>query len=184
MMPIYLVLSLLVLLFSGWPIFYTQKRVGYRGRVFKIYKFRTMINGAETMQKEYLYLNEADGPVFKIRNDPRLTEIGQFLSHSGLDELPQFFNVLKGDMNIVGPRPLPVREEEKISKFYKTKRESVMPGILSPWVIDGYHRLAFNEWMESDIDYVTKKSFRYDLKISIKGGVFLMKLIFSEIAKL
>jgi lipopolysaccharide/colanic/teichoic acid biosynthesis glycosyltransferase len=180
LLPVYLFLSFLVILFSGWPAFYVQKRIGFKGKVFKIYKFRTMINGAEEKQKSLRRMNEVDGPVFKIRNDPRLTGVGKFLSHSGLDELPQLFNVLKGDMNLVGPRPLPVSEAEKISKKYKFKRERVRPGMLSPWILDGYHRLSFDAWMKSDMDYIKSKSFIYDLKISCKSIFFLMRLFFES----
>lgn len=181
LLPVYLILSVLIYLFSGWPVFYVQKRVGLEGRVFKIYKFRTMVNGAEVKQKDLRKINEVDGPVFKIRNDPRLTGIGKFLSHSGLDELPQFFNVLKGDMNLIGPRPLPVSEAEKIGKKYKSKREKVRPGILSPWILNGYHRLPFDEWMKSDISYIKKKSLIYDLRISFRSIFFFFRLILETI---
>jgi lipopolysaccharide/colanic/teichoic acid biosynthesis glycosyltransferase len=180
LLPVYLFLSFLVILFSGWPVFYTQERIGLNGERFRIYKFRTMVKGADRKQGKLKNANEANGPVFKIRNDPRLTKIGKFLSHSGLDELPQLFNVLKGDMNLVGPRPLPVSEAGKISKKYKFKREMVRPGILSPWLLDGYHRLSFDTWMKSDLDYVKNKSFIYDLKISYKSIFFLMRLFFES----
>ena len=181
LLPVYVFLSLLIFLSSGWPVFFVQKRVGKDGLVFQIYKFRTMINGAEKKQIGLKKVNEADGPVFKIRNDPRYTKIGKFLSHSGLDELPQLFNVLKGEMNFIGPRPLPVEEEKKINKKYRKKRSSVKPGILSPWVLNGYHKLPFNEWMKSDLDYVKNESFIYDMKIVGKSAIFLIKLFFETI---
>lgn len=140
-----------------------------------------MVDNAEDDQQRLRYLNEADGPVFKIRNDPRFTGIGKFLSHSGLDELPQIFNVLKGDMNLVGPRPLPVLEAEKIKKVFRTKRESVKPGILSPWILSGYHRLSFDDWMRSDIAYIDQRSFINDLGIFLKSFLFSIKLFFKTI---
>lgn len=182
--PVYLVLSLLIWFFSGWPIFYSQYRIGLNGKKFKLFKFRTMINNAEIKQKELNHLNEADGPVFKIRNDPRLTNIGRFLSHSGLDELPQLFNILKGEMNFVGPRPLPVFEANKIDNKYRLERESVKPGLLSPWILDGYHRLSFSKWMENDIVYIRNKSFIYDLKIFLKLFLFSFKLFLSALKEI
>lgn len=181
LLPVYLILSLLILCFSGLPIFYRQYRTGLNGKKFEIYKFRTMVKNAEGDQQRLSYLNEADGPVFKIRNDPRLTGVGKFLSHSGLDELPQIFNVLKGDMNLVGPRPLPVSEAKKIKKEVRVKRESIKPGVLSPWILNGYHRLSFDNWMESDVMYVEDKSFFFDLKIFLKSFLFLVKLFFKTI---
>ncbi|MCX8009369.1 MAG: sugar transferase [Patescibacteria group bacterium] len=100
--------------------------------------------------------NEADGPVFKIHNDPRLTKFGAFLYHTGLDEIPQLFNVLFGTMAIIGPRPLPVEEARKLKPWQK-QRECVLPGIISPWILDGYHKNTFNEWMESNIEYTQKQ---------------------------
>jgi len=178
LLPVYLVLSLLIFCLSGSPIFFVQDRVGLNGKKFKIFKFRTMISNAEKYQQKLSYLNEADDPVFKIKNDPRLTGIGKFLSHSGLDELPQFFNILKGEMNLIGPRPLPVSEANKIDVKYKTQRESVKPGLLSPWILDGYHRLSFDEWMKNDIFYIKNKSFVYDFKIFLRLFLFSFKLFF------
>lgn len=140
--------------------------------------------GADKEQEKLRKLNEADGPVFKIKNDPRFTKAGVFLSHSGLDELPQFFNVFLGDMEIIGPRPLPVREALKVPEKYKSKRESVLPGIISPWVVDGYHNLTFQEWMESDLKYINNKSFLYDVNIFLKGILIFGKLIAEEIKKI
>ena len=183
-LPIYLILSLLILCFSGLPIFYKQYRTGLNGKKFKIYKFRTMVNGAEKDQQKLKYLNEADGPVFKIRNDPRLTNIGKFLSHSGLDELPQIFNILKGDMNLIGPRPLPVSEAKKIKKDVRTKRESVKPGILSPWILEGCHQLSFDDWMKSDISYIKNRSLKNDLNILFRSFLFAIRLLVRTIKEL
>ena len=184
MWPVFLIIGLLVWLFSGWPVLYFQKRSGLKGREFWIIKFRTMRVDADKNKKRCEYLNEADGPVFKIRNDPRLTGIGRFLSHSGLDELPQLINVVKGEMEIVGPRPLPVEESKKILRKYLSVRESVKPGIISLWVLGGYHRVSFEEWMKSDVEYVKHKSDWGDGVIVIRGVGMLLKLVMVETGKL
>lgn len=177
------VLALLVWVFSGWPIFYCQNRMGYKGKIFKIIKFRTMQRDADLIKEKYRQLNEADGPVFKIRNDPRLTRIGKFLFHSGLDEMPQFVNMIRGEMVLVGPRPLPVEEEVNVSREY-LKRELVKPGIMSPWVLDGYHKMKFEDWMKSDLEYVNNKSLRNDLIIVIRGCGLMGRLFFKEMKQL
>ncbi len=114
-LPFSVIVAVCIVLFSGPPILFCQKRIGLRGKPFLMYKFRTMDIGAETVKRRMVHLNEADGPVFKIRNDPRFTPIGRFLSHTGLDELPQLINVLKGEMALIGPRPLPVDEAKKLT---------------------------------------------------------------------
>ncbi|MBU1117980.1 sugar transferase [Patescibacteria group bacterium] len=179
-LPLMVVIALLVWIFSGWPIFFCQKRVGFRGKIFNIIKFRTMRRDAELLKKAYRQLNEADGPVFKIRNDPRLTRVGKFLFHSGLDEMPQFINMIKGEMVLVGPRPLPVEEERKIGKKYM-KREEVRPGIVSPWILSGYHKMKFEDWMESDLGYVKNKSLWGDFKIVLRSCGLMGKLLIREL---
>lgn len=181
LLPLFLVLMLLIILFSGWPIFFIQKRVGLEGKFFDMYKFRTMRIGAEEEQRNFKDLNEANGPVFKIKNDPRFTSIGKFLCHSGLDELPQFVNILKGEMSLIGPRPLPVIEEKRIPLEYRECRKSVLPGIISVWVVNGYHRMEFNEWMRSDITYIETKSVAKDVVLLIKGGCLIFKLLIVEV---
>lgn len=179
-MPLLLFIALLILLSSGLPILYVQERVGQNERKFKMFKFRTMIRGADKLQLAYEEKNEVDGPAFKIRNDPRFTKIGKFLSHTGLDEIPQLFNILKGEMEFVGPRPLPTYEYYQIDLEYK-KRSLVKPGILSPWVINGYHENTFSDWMESDLKYVKEKSWKYDLEILLKGVGLIFVLLEKEI---
>lgn len=137
--------------------------------------------GAEKEQKKLLPLNEADGPVFKIHNDPRHTRIGRFLFHTGLDELPQLVNVLKGEMAVVGPRPLPVGEEIKIAEKYQSVRRLVKPGLVSPWIVNGYHKMKFEDWMKSDVDYVAKKSVCGDAGLLAKSIFFVVRLIWKEI---
>lgn len=135
-----------------------------------------MIINAENLKHKITNLNEADGPVFKIRNDPRYTRIGKFLSHTGLDEMPQLVNIIKGEMDFVGPRPLPVKEAEKIPKKFE-KRFSVLPGMTSPWIVRGAHSLTFDQWMKLDLDYVDKKIFLYDIQIFFETLKIVILLI-------
>lgn len=174
--PISLFISLIIKLTSDGSVLFFQKRSGKNGKVFKIIKFRTMISGADKFQKKYKDLNESDGPVFKIRNDPRFTTFGKILSNTGLDELPQFINVLKGDMSIVGPRPLPVEEAGKLSITQKI-RESINPGITSNWVVQGSHKMKFNEWMKLDCEYVRSASFFSDISIMLQTVLLIVHFI-------
>jgi len=133
-----------------------------------------MAQGAEKIQSKYLHLNEASGPVFKIRNDPRYTKIGKRLSRYGLDELPQLINIIKGDMSFVGPRPFPVEEANKIPKKYD-KRFSVLPGITSSWVVSGGHKMTFDKWMELDLYDISHKSYVYNFTIILKTVLLLLR---------
>ncbi len=159
---------------------FSQQRLGRARKPFTIYKFRTMIDGAETLQNQYRARNEADGPVFKIYDDPRFTKIGRFLSHTGLDELPQMINVLKGEMALVGPRPLPVKEALAIPEKYQA-RFSVLPGMTSLWTIRGAHRLNFRQWMELDLEYVKNKSWWNDLMILLVTIKLIVRLLVRHI---
>lgn len=164
LLPLFFVLFILVKVTSSGPFIFRQKRMGKDRKIFTLYKIRTMIKDADWQKKRYLHLNEADGPVFKIRNDPRFTRVGKFLTHTGLDELPQLINIVKGEMSFVGSRPLPVDEAKKIPVKY-AKRFSVLPGMTSLWVIRGSHALSFRKWMESDLEYIDRKSVWLDIKI-------------------
>lgn len=135
--------------------------------------------GSEQLRNSYLSKNEADGPVFKIYNDPRYYPFGKFLSHTGLDELPQLWNVLKGEMALIGPRPLP-EYEANILTIQQKKRLTIQPGIISPWVLEGYHSKPFAHWMKSDLDYIKKKSFIYDIRLSMRMVPYLVNLILRE----
>ena len=179
--PLFILLSLLLLVSEGWPIFFIQRRTGKMGISFWMVKFRTMRVGAEKDQKKWQYLNEADGPVFKIHDDPRHTKIGRFFFHTGLDELPQLINILRGEMAVVGPRPLPVDEEAKICKKYQSIRREVKPGLVSPWIVDGYHQMEFENWMRSDVDYVKRKSLFYDGYLLGKSVFLVCRLISREV---
>ncbi len=170
--PIYIFIFFLIFTISGRPIIFLQKRIGKKGVKFQLLKFRTMQLNASKKQFLYKNLNEADGPVFKIFNDPRFTKIGKILSRTGVDELPQLINVLKGEMSLVGPRPLPVNEARKLTKSQKI-RELVKPGIVSTWVTNGSHKLKFIEWMKLDKEYVENATLWVDLKV-IKDSFFLI----------
>lgn len=163
-------------LLSGFKVLFIQKRVGIDGKIFRMIKFRTMELNAEKSKFKYLKLNQADGPVFKIHDDPRFTKIGKILSRSGMDELPQFFNILKGEMSLVGPRPLPVDEADKLTKNQKI-REMVKPGIISTWVTHGSHKLNFRQWMKLDKEYVENATFLTDLKVIKDSAVLITKNI-------
>jgi lipopolysaccharide/colanic/teichoic acid biosynthesis glycosyltransferase len=180
--PFMVVIAILIAISSGLPIVFTQKRIGKNGQPFTMYKFRTMVVNAEQKKKSLYKYNEASGPVFKIRNDPRFTPIGKWLSHTGLDELPQLVNVLKGNMQLIGPRPLPVLEAQQLKPWQK-ERQITKPGIISPWVLDGYHKKTFDEWMRSDIAYIHRKSFFFDVQIFFSSVWFMIRLISHECCK-
>lgn len=166
LIPVFIILFLAVRVTSAGPFIFKQKRMGKNKKVFTMYKIRTMVEKAETQKTKLKNQNEADGPVFKIRNDPRYTKLGKYLAHTALDELPQLINVTRGEMSFVGPRPMPLYEAREIPKKYH-KRFSVLPGMTSSWIVAGAHKLSFERWMELDLEYVKKQSFWYDLKILI-----------------
>lgn len=166
-LPLWLILPLIIRLESPGPAFYSQTRVGRNGRLFRLFKFRSMVKDAEAMQQSLLQLNEMDGPVFKVKNDPRITRIGRFLRRTSLDEFPQFFNVLMGDMSLVGPRP-PLPEEVSHYGDAQRKRLSIKPGITCLWQISGRNEIKFDEWMRLDLQYIDHWSLLLDLKILFK----------------
>lgn len=166
--PVMLLAALSIKLTSRGPIFFAQKRVGHNKREFMIYKFRTMVVDAEKEMERLQHLNEVSGPVFKIKRDPRITPIGRFLRKTSIDELPQLFNVLKGDMSLVGPRPLPVRDYQGFSEDWHRRRFTVRPGITCLWQVNGRTSIAFEQWMELDMQYIDKWSLWLDLKILAK----------------
>jgi lipopolysaccharide/colanic/teichoic acid biosynthesis glycosyltransferase len=179
-LPLWIIFYFLIEITSKGPFLFKQKRLGKDKKPFFIYKFRTMAENAENLKSEIYHLNEVDGPVFKIYNDPRYTKIGRFLSHTGLDELPQLINIIKGEMSFVGPRPLPINEARQIPKKYQ-KRFSVLPGITSPWILQGAHKLSFEEWMESDLVYIKNKSLGYDFMILGKSFLLVLTFIFKKV---
>lgn len=172
--PLLIVLYIIVRLGSPGPFLFSQKRMGKDNVPFWIYKIRTMGEGADKLQSRLKKLNEADGPVFKIRHDPRYTRVGAFLSHSALDELPQLINILKGEMAFVGPRPLPIQEAIGVPLKYK-KRFTVLPGMTSAWIVQGAHGLSFRKWMELDCEYVRHNSPYQDMIILLKTGLVVVR---------
>jgi lipopolysaccharide/colanic/teichoic acid biosynthesis glycosyltransferase len=174
--PVFFILYILIKLTSQGPFFFKQLRVGKNKKPFLIYKIRTMVENAEDLKEKIKHLNQADGPVFKVYDDPRFTKIGRFLAKIGIDELPQLINIVKGQMSFVGPRPFPLDEAKKIPKKYE-KRFLVLPGIFSSWVAYGAFHNDFKKWMELDLKDVENKSFWYDLKIVIRSVGFVLKLI-------
>jgi lipopolysaccharide/colanic/teichoic acid biosynthesis glycosyltransferase len=149
-------------------VFFLQERVGLNKRRFRLVKFRTMVVDAEQRLAGLESMNEVSGPVFKIKKDPRVTPIGRLLRKSSLDELPQLINVLKGDMSLVGPRPLAVRDYRGITKDWQRRRLSVMPGITCLWQVQGRSSIPFEQWMELDLQYIDNWSLLLDLKICLK----------------
>ena len=172
--PLFFIIAVLIKIDSKGPIFFLQKRCGMDGREFYMYKFRTMVKDAEFLKKELK--NEMDGPMFKMKNDPRVTQTGKFLRKWSLDELPQLLNVLKGDMSLVGPRPL--ANEEMAGDNNNTWREirlSVKPGVTGLWQIMGRTSGKFSDWVNYDIEYVQKRSLVMDLKILIMTAITVLR---------
>jgi len=166
--PLYIFIALLIKTASKGPIFFKQVRVGLRGREFVLYKFRTMVDNAEALKEDLYRFNEMDGPTFKMTDDPRITKVGKFLRKTGLDELPQFFNILLGDMSIVGPRP-PVPEEVKNYERWQLRRLSMKPGITCSWQIsENRNDISFDDWMRMDMEYIDNWSLKLDFVIILK----------------
>jgi exopolysaccharide biosynthesis polyprenyl glycosylphosphotransferase len=166
-LPMFPLIALLVKLDSPGSVFFAQKRVGRNGRLFTCYKFRSMVADAETQKCKLAALNEASGPAFKIRADPRITAIGSFLRRSSLDEMPQLFNVLMGQMSVVGPRPQIPAEVELYEPWHRG-RLAVKPGITCLWQISGRSQVGFDEWMRLDLEYIRRRSLRTDLFILLR----------------
>jgi exopolysaccharide biosynthesis polyprenyl glycosylphosphotransferase len=166
--PLMFAIAAIIKLSSSGPAMFVQQRVGLNKRRFSFYKFRTMVADAEKRLPDLEQRNEVSGPVFKIRHDPRVTRIGRFLRRSSLDELPQLFNVLKGDMSLVGPRPLAVRDYRGISEDWHRRRLSVRPGITCLWQVQGRNSIPFDRWMELDLEYIDNWSLWLDCKILLR----------------
>jgi len=159
--------AIAIRLTSPGPILFRQKRSGLHGRQFTMYKFRSMIDNAEMLRAELEAFNEMSGPVFKIKQDPRVTPIGKFLRKTSIDELPQLWNVLMGDMSLVGPRPLPVIETEAFDPWHR-RRLSVKPGLTCLWQISGRSKIGFDQWIKLDLEYIDNWSLALDLKILLR----------------
>jgi exopolysaccharide biosynthesis polyprenyl glycosylphosphotransferase len=166
--PLMIAIAVAIKVTSPGPAFFSQERYGLHKRRFRMYKFRTMVPGAEKQQAEMESCNEAQGPVFKIRNDPRITSIGWMLRRTSLDELPQFFNVLRGEMSLVGPRPLPKRDVSKFDDASLMRRFSVKPGLTCLWQINGRSNTDFDHWIVLDLKYIDEWSLGLDFKIFVR----------------
>ncbi|MCP4310798.1 MAG: sugar transferase [Bacteroidetes bacterium] len=168
LLPVFLSLGLIIKIGSKGPVFFKQERIGLRGRKFKLFKFRTMVVDAEAQLKKLQAMNEADGPVFKIRDDPRITRVGRFLRKTGLDELPQLFNVIRGEMSLIGPRP-PLEDEVNQYERWQLRRLSVKPGITCTWqIVPDRHDVSFEKWMELDLHYIDNWNLFKDLGLFFK----------------
>ncbi len=167
-LPIMGVIALAIKFTSPGPVFFVQTRVGQSKRRFPMFKFRTMVVGSEKLQAQLEHLNEATGPIFKIANDPRITRVGRFLRRTSLDELPQIFNVLRGDMSLVGPRPMSLRDVDLFDRGIQRKRFSVRPGLTCLWQVSGRSQLPFSKWLELDLQYIENWSLGLDLRILFK----------------
>ena len=166
--PLLLIVALIIRKTSPGPVFFFQQRVGRNKRLFRMCKFRSMVLDAEAKLADLESKNEVSGPVFKIKDDPRVTPIGKFIRRTSIDELPQLWNVLKGDMSLVGPRPLPLRDYAGFDQDWQRRRFSVLPGITCLWQVTGRSNIEFDRWMELDMQYIDDWSFWLDLKILLR----------------
>jgi exopolysaccharide biosynthesis polyprenyl glycosylphosphotransferase len=167
--PVIPLIALAIRLSSPGPIFFRQQRAGLNGQPFTMFKFRTMVTNAEQLKAELAALNEMSGPVFKVTNDPRVTRLGRFLRKYSLDELPQLFNVLRGEMSLVGPRPLPVDEVARFDDVAHRRRLSVKPGLTCLWQVRGRNEiLDFRDWVRLDLEYIDNWSLWLDLQILLR----------------
>jgi exopolysaccharide biosynthesis polyprenyl glycosylphosphotransferase len=165
LLPLVGLIAIAVKLDSTGPIFFAQERVGLRKRRFRMLKFRTMVAGADKLQAQVEHLNEAQGPIFKIANDPRITRVGRVLRRASLDELPQILHVLTGKMSLVGPRPMSLRDVDLFDRGIQRKRFSVKPGLTCLWQVSGRSDLPFSKWLDLDLEYIEGWSLSLDLKI-------------------
>lgn len=173
--PVLLLIAAAVKLEDGGPVFFVQERSGLNGEPFRMFKFRTMCRNAQQMHDELLKNNELDGPAFKMKNDPRITHVGKFLRKTSADELPQLLNVIRGEMSVVGPRPLPVYEAAQCSA-YQGQRFLVKPGLTCFWQIHKErYRVSFEEWVELDLRYIRERSLLLDFKLVCLTVIALLR---------
>jgi exopolysaccharide biosynthesis polyprenyl glycosylphosphotransferase len=165
LLPLLLVVAVAVKLSSPGPVFFIQDRYGYRRHKLRLLKFRTMVQDAETLMQSLEHLNEASGPIFKIRNDPRVTTLGRFLRKTSIDELPQLWNVFVGEMSLVGPRPMSLRDVSLFNEAYLLRRFSAKPGITGLWQVSGRSNLTFDQWIALDFSYIDRWSLALDMQI-------------------
>ena len=165
--PIIAIVACAVKFTSKGPVFFSQKRVGKNGELFEMYKFRSMVVNAEELKENLEEQNEMSGPMFKIKDDPRITKVGKFIRKTSIDELPQLWNVLKGDMSLVGPRPSLPKEVEQFDNWM-FKRLTVRPGLTCYWQVSGRNNIDFEDWMKLDVKYVDERNFWIDIKLIFK----------------
>ena len=167
LLPVFAIVVLAIKLESKGPIFFSQKRVGENGQIFNMYKFRSMVKNAESLKENLAHKNEMNGPMFKIKEDPRVTKVGKFIRKTSIDELPQLINVLKGEMSLVGPRP---SLESEVVNFeeWMMKRLEVKPGLTCYWQVSGRNNIKFKEWMKLDVKYVKERNTFVDIKLIFK----------------
>lgn len=166
--PLFLIVAILIKLEDPkGKVFFAQERNGRYPKTFKMYKFRSMVHNAEDLLKDLMDRNEQTGPVFKINDDPRITKVGKVIRRTSIDELPQLFNVLKGDMSLVGPRP-PIPHEVDQYNSYQMQRLAVKPGLTCIWQVSGRNNIGFDEWVEMDIEYIKTRNLWLDIKLIFK----------------
>lgn len=170
--PLMIITYLAIRLESAGKGVFSQIRVGLNGEEFKMYKFRSMVKNAEVIKDKLKNQNEMSGPMFKIKDDPRITKVGKFIRRTSIDELPQLFNIIKGDMSLVGPRPSLPKEVKEFEPWMR-KRLNVKPGLTCYWQVSGRSNIDFEEWMNLDIKYVNERSFLLDLKLIFKTFLVL-----------
>jgi lipopolysaccharide/colanic/teichoic acid biosynthesis glycosyltransferase len=165
--PVFIITAAAIKLESDGPVIFSQVRVGKDGKTFKMYKFRSMVQNAEELLVKLKHKNEMSGPMFKIKDDPRITKVGRFIRKTSIDELPQLFNILKGEMSLVGPRPNLPKEVAKFTEFQKQKL-CAKPGLTCNWQVMGRSSVGFEEWMELDVKYIRERNTWVDLKLVFK----------------
>lgn len=174
--PVFLIVAVLIKIEDPkGSIFFCQERNGQHPNTFKMYKFRSMVHNAEELLKDLQHKNEQTGPAFKMTDDPRITKVGKFIRKTSLDELPQLFNVLKGDMSLVGPRPPIPREVEQYNSYQK-QRLLVKPGLTCIWQVSGRNNIGFDEWVEMDLEYIKNRNLLLDIKLILKT----VKVLFGD----
>ena len=165
--PLFIIIAIIIKTTSKGTVFFSQKRVGKNGKEFEMYKFRSMVVNAEELKEKLAAQNEMSGPMFKMKDDPRVTKVGKFIRKTSIDELPQLWNVLKGDMSLVGPRPSLPKEVAQFEDWMH-KRLEVKPGLTCYWQVSGRNNIDFEEWMKLDIKYVDERSTWIDIKLIFK----------------
>ena len=165
--PLFIIIAIIIKFTSKGPVFFSQKRVGKYGREFDMYKFRSMVVNAEELKEKLAAQNEMSGPMFKMKDDPRVTKVGKFIRKTSLDELPQLWNVLKGDMSLVGPRPSLPKEVAQFEDWMHRRLE-VKPGLTCYWQVSGRNNIDFEDWMKLDVKYVEERNFWIDIKLIFK----------------